>query len=233
MIRNRHSFKRYFPLFLVVLLLGSLVYYLRTQFGESPFPKAGGTVLVGSYYVQHPVENPSGGIMIYPNAGEDPAIYAHLATELANAGLLVRVARYPLGQPAFSRVGKDEIPEEEPDIPWIAMGFGKGLDRAVRLADRSSQVRGLIILGKGSTKLYLNDNDVRVTYFQLKEEALDAEELAELETRMPADMKIRTARSAEALVSAFPDEGISLMASRPDDLVTEVLTLLSSEVARE
>lgn len=153
------------------------------------------------YYEVNPEGIVRGGILIFPDSGEDPISYAPLAEQLVAEGLTTRLVKYPLKSAALSkteRLDKDITG----DLSWVTMGFGKGQGQACILADRVEKISGLIIIGDCKGSVNLKDNDIRVSFFELAEEPLDAEAIAAMMKRLPADTVFITASSLEEILGS-------------------------------
>ncbi len=104
------------------------------------------------------------GLVLYPGAGVEPAAYAPLAAEVADAGFLVAVHRAPLGL-AFLDVDSASVTVDAfGDVgAWGVGGHSLGGAMAARFVSRSDQADGLVLLAAyPEGDLDLSDDDLAV-----------------------------------------------------------------------
>ena len=222
----------------ILLLLFTLMFLLRvepvTAESKESFDRlADQTWNTRHYYEVRPEGEVRGGILIYPDSGEDPVNYATLAERLAGEGLKTRVMKYPLGKAVLSQTELKEM-DDNGGSAWITIGFGDGGKKACVLADRSPDITGLIILGDCQADVNLNDNDIRVTFFELAGHSISEEQKAKIIKRLPADTVFRTAESKEEITGKITQEiqetaVMQRMAVREAecDLVSEINRILA------
>ncbi len=87
------------------------------------------------------------GLILYPGAGVEPAAYAPLAAEIADAGFLVTIQQAPLGLAILDSDMAQASIDEYPDIEaWAVGGHSLGGAMAARFASESNRVDGLVFL---------------------------------------------------------------------------------------
>jgi pimeloyl-ACP methyl ester carboxylesterase len=88
------------------------------------------------------------GLIIYPGAGVEPAAYAPLAAEIADAGFLVTIQQAPLGLAILDSDMALASIDGFPGIDaWAVSGHSLGGAMAARFASESDDVDGLVFLG--------------------------------------------------------------------------------------
>lgn len=243
MKRKMQSKPAYAIALLLVLLTLSLAGLFQMKKPLSPAAErafariAKSSVQNREYFEVSPQGQVLAGVIIYPDVRENPSSYAPLAERLAKEGYRTRVVKYPLGQPALSRADKKQFLHDGGGIPWVALGFGEGLDLACTLADRSEEVRGLILMGACSNETNLTDNDIRVTLYQLAQDPIATAVLEAMKKRLPADLALVTAPSQAQILEEIPvREGeawnrILGNESAPEQsLITEIQRILAKQV---
>ncbi len=92
-------------------------------------------------------EQAPAGLILYPGAGVEPAAYAPLAAQIADAGFLVTIQRAPLGLAILDSDMAQASIDAYPDIvAWAVGGHSLGGAMAARFASESDQVDGLVLL---------------------------------------------------------------------------------------
>lgn len=87
------------------------------------------------------------GLILYPGAGVEPAAYAPLADEIAEAGFFVTIQQAPLGLAILdSDMALVSIGAYPSIGTWAVGGHSLGGAMAARFAAESSQVDGLVLL---------------------------------------------------------------------------------------
>lgn len=87
------------------------------------------------------------GLILYPGAGVEPAAYAPLAADIAEAGYLVTIQRAPLGLAILdSDMALASIEAFGEVDAWAVGGHSLGGAMAARFASESGQVDGLVFL---------------------------------------------------------------------------------------
>ncbi len=88
------------------------------------------------------------GLILYPGAGVEPAAYAPLAAEIADAGFLVTIQQAPLGLAILDSDMASASIDAFPGIDtWAVGGHSLGGAMAARFASESDEVGGLVFLG--------------------------------------------------------------------------------------
>jgi predicted alpha/beta-hydrolase family hydrolase len=87
------------------------------------------------------------GLVLYPGAGVEPAAYAPLAAEIADAGFFVTIQQAPLGLAILDSDMAQASIDAFPGIDtWAVGGHSLGGAMAARFASESDQVDGLVLL---------------------------------------------------------------------------------------
>lgn len=87
------------------------------------------------------------GLILYPGAGVEPAAYAPLAVEIAEAGFFVTIQQAPLGLAILDSDMAQVSLDSYPDIgTWAVGGHSLGGAMAARFASQSSEIDGLVLL---------------------------------------------------------------------------------------
>lgn len=87
------------------------------------------------------------GLILYPGAGVEPAAYAALAVEIADAGFLVTIQQAPFGLAILDSDMAQASIDAFPDVDtWAVGGHSLGGAMAARFASESGQVDGLVFL---------------------------------------------------------------------------------------
>lgn len=182
------------------------------------------------YYSFRPAGEIVGGVIIFPDQNEDPKSYAPMARILADQGLEIRVVKYPIGLIGLSNADRSAL-EDGSTLPWVSLGFGKGSEKACSLADKSARVAGLILVGSCDSRINLNDNDVQVTIYQLKDQLPNEKNIAELHGRMPADTQYITVDTKEEIMAEIPGNNPEIeRLTHFESLVGEVRRVLWNKV---
>lgn len=221
----------------IVLLTGALLMLFRMEpltdaARESYSRMAGLTRETAEYHEIRPEGLVRGGIVIYPDSGEDPISYVPLAERLAEQGLATRLVKYPLGRAALSKTERREL-DNASGISWITLGFGQGREKSCILADRSEEITGLILIGECRADVNLTDNDIRVSFFDLEDEPVPEESMARIMKRLPADTLYLTASSTEEILGQIPGEAaISALRNRQGDDESSLVAQINRILAR-
>ena len=104
------------------------------------------------------------GLILYQGAGVEPAAYAPLAAEIADAGFFVTIQQAPLGLPILdSDMAQPTIDGFDGIDIWAIGGHSLGGAMAARFASGSSEVDGLVLLAAyPEGGLDLRDSDLEV-----------------------------------------------------------------------
>ena len=87
------------------------------------------------------------GLVLYPGGGVEPAAYAPLAADIADAGFLVTIQQAPLGLAILDSDMAQASLDAYPGIDqWAVGGHSLGGAMAARFASESSEVDGLVLL---------------------------------------------------------------------------------------
>jgi len=88
------------------------------------------------------------GLILYQGAGVEPAAYAPLAADVADAGFLVTIQQAPLGLPILDSDMAQATIDAFDDVEiWVIGGHSLGGAMAARFAAESDEVDGLLLLG--------------------------------------------------------------------------------------
>lgn len=219
----------------LALIIGSMLLSMEPLTGEARASYGRLTELTREtpeYYEVIPEGPLRGGLVIYPDGGEDPRKYAPLAEQLAEEGLATRLVKYPLGRAALSKAEHRAL-DSPLEIPWIALGFGKGREKSCILADRSDSISGLILIGDCQIGVNLTDNDIRVSFFELADDPVAPDALAGIMKRLPADTVFREAPSMQEILGRIPGEAaLSAMRNRQGDDESSLMVEINRILAR-
>lgn len=92
-------------------------------------------------------EDAPAGLILYQGAGVEPAAYAPLASDIADAGFFVTIQQAPLGLPILDAdMAQPTIDTFEDIDTWAVGGHSLGGAMAARFASESDQVDGLVLL---------------------------------------------------------------------------------------
>lgn len=106
------------------------------------------TVRTEPYLVFEPIgEQATAGLVFYVGARVPPAAYAPLARQIASQGYLVAIPTVPFNLAFFGQSKANEVFEDHPEIvSWAVGGHSLGGAMAASYADRTSRVKGLLLL---------------------------------------------------------------------------------------
>ena len=150
--------KRILMAFGLVLVLGAAGFAAWSEFSVSTMEeglqaaKSTATVTVtehGHYIAFENVEGADTGVIFYPGARVEAQAYAPMAQKLAEAGINVYMAHFPLDMAVFGANRADEIKEAGLGIEnWYICGHSLGgAIGSTYYADHSDQLAGMIFLG--------------------------------------------------------------------------------------
>ncbi len=92
-------------------------------------------------------EDAPAGLILYQGAGVEPAAYAPLASDIADAGFFVTIHQAPLGLPILDAdMAQPTIDTFEGIDTWAVGGHSLGGAMAARFASESNEVDGLVLL---------------------------------------------------------------------------------------
>lgn len=124
-----------------------------------------------------PVSAQLQGFIFYPGAGIEPAAYAPLALNLAEAGYTVAIAKFPLNLAVLAANRADDIREHRPNVlRWALGGHSLGGVMAAQYLDNhpdDEALNGLVLLaGYPSSSTNLSDRDLAVISIYATEDKL-------------------------------------------------------------
>lgn len=185
---------------LVVLLLGYRKPLASIKPAKAYQENKNKIIETSHYYATKPEGKALGGVLIYPDDKEDPAVYCLLAQRLAQAGWEARVVKYPFGFAGLAKQDGSETLNGDHYDHWMVLGFGQGAKPAWAVADRASYVIGLISMGNVVSDVNLNDNDVRVQLVDFEQEAMSEDKLNQALNKLPRDAShLRMASKVQVL----------------------------------
>lgn len=173
-----------------VLVVASVGFYAWVRTGTYPaFPEATATAVQAQtergWYVFEPKTEPSEGLILYPGGLVDPAAYAPLMRQLADAGVLAIIVPMPLNLAVFGEARAGDVVAAYPRIDtWVLSGHSLGgamaaeymktspanIDGVVFLASYPSESTDLSALSVPFVSIYGSEDGVAGDVF---EESLD------------------------------------------------------------
>jgi dienelactone hydrolase len=134
-------------------------------------------------------ENPEEGIIFYPGGKVEAEAYAPLLRSLAEADLLVVVAKMPFHLAVFDADAAETIMEQEESVQdWYLAGHSLGGVMASSFAaDRSDEVAGLIFLASYPSSDLTEAQFPALSIYGSEDEVLNRESYDEAQVKLPDD----------------------------------------------
>ena len=134
-------------------------------------------------------EDPEKGIIFYPGGKVESEAYAPLLRSLAEADLLVVIAKMPFHLAVFDANAAETIMEQEESVQdWYLAGHSLGGVMASSFAaDRSDEVAGLIFLASYPSSDLTEAQFPALSIYGSEDEVLNRESYDEAQVKLPDD----------------------------------------------